>query len=303
MLHAMSFPAPPAPVFPPDQASTTEGHLRYEDVTQDGRLIPIALPPTLSGLWRGVLVRHPGARAATSSGVIPMLTRLTIATHEQPIRVDRPIEARAGFELARDEDAAGTITRLFMNTWCDVHGAAGQIVPRGPAGPLALAGQVFAEHTFTRPFGPPENRRVTRLAVAGYPEIPEARYAAPAPTTAGELPADARWFEDGAADPVEVVFTLDQTDSNQHVNSLVYIRLFLDAMQRKLATAGHAPAIRSRAVDIAYRKPCFVGDRVRAHVRLFEHPGLPGAIGAAGFIASPGEDARPRCYVRAIAGP
>jgi hypothetical protein len=289
------FPAPPAPAaFLPDQAATIEGYLRYEDVTQDGRLIPIAIPPALAGLWRGVLVKHPGARAAAATGIIPILTRLTLATHEQPIRVDRPIETRAGFELARDEDPSGAVSRLFMNIWCEVRGLAGQIVPRSPAGPLSLAGQLFAEHTFTRPFAPPDQRRVTRFEGEGYPTIPEVRYSAPAANTAGEAPEGAHWLDELAADPSEVVFTLDQTDSNQHVNSLVYIRIFLDAVARRLAGSNRLLNIRSRAVDIAFRKPSFVGDRVRAHVRLFDQSGT---LGAAGFIA--GDDGKPRCYVRA----
>ena len=300
MLHAMSFPAPPAPVFPPDQATTTEEYLRYDDITQDGRLMPIAIPPALGGLWRGVLVKHPGARAAAATGVIPILTRLTIAAHDQRIRVDRPIETRGGFELAHDEDAAGAASRLFMNIWCEVRGIAGRIVPREPAGPLSLAGQLFAEHTFTRPFAPPDQRRVTRLEVAGYPAIPEARHAAPAPTTAGEAPDGATWLDELTTDSTEVSFTLDHTDSNQHVNSLVYIRAFLDAVQRRLAATGRSLNVRSRAVDIAYRKPCFVGDRVRASLRLFDQAGV---LGAAGFIATPGDEAKPRCYVRVLVGP
>jgi hypothetical protein len=154
-------------------------------VTQDGRLIPIAIPPALAGLWRGVLVKHPGARAAAATGVIPILTRLTLATHEQPIRVDRPIETRAGFELARDEDPSGAVSRLFMNIWCEVHGAAGQIVPRSPVGPLSLAGQLFAEHTFTRPFAPPDQRRVTRFEGGATRRSPRC-VLRPAASTAGE---------------------------------------------------------------------------------------------------------------------
>jgi len=92
-------------------------------------------------------------------------------------------------------------------------------------------------------------------------------------------------------------FTLDQTDANQHVNSLVYIRSFLDAAQRRLAATGQPLKLRSRAVDIAYRKPCFAGDRVRAHLRLFD---LAGAVGAAGSFV--GDDGKPRCYVRVLFG-
>ena len=300
MLRGMSFPAPPVPAFPSDQAATTETFVRYEDVTQDGRLIPIAIPPALGGLWRDAVVKHPGARSSQAAGVIPILTRLTMTALDQPIRVDRKVESRAGFALAHDLDATTReVSRLFMLVWCDLHGAAGRIVPREPAGPLTLAGRLFAEHTFTRPFAPPDQRRITRLDFSGYPEVPEAAYPAPSPRTAAEAPEGARWLDELAVDSAEVVFTLDQTDSNQHVNSLVYVRNFLEAAQRRFAHTDQALRIRSRAVDIAYRKPCFAGDRVRAHLRTFAQP--DGTVGAAGFIAS--EDSKPRCYVRAIFGP
>jgi acyl-CoA thioesterase FadM len=299
-MLAPMFPAPPRPELPANQHAATEGWLRYEDITQDGRLIPIAIPPALSSFWRAVLVKHPGANAAGQSGILPILTRLTIQAHDQPIRVDRAIESNAGFELAHDRDASGEVSRLFMLVWCDVSGQAGRIVPRTPAGPITLAGQVFAEHVFTRPFGPPDQRRITRLQVPGYPELPEMRYPAPAPSTAGEAPDGALWFDDLAPDTTDVVFTLDQTDSNQHVNSLVYIRIFLDAVNRRLAHLGRPLNVRSRAVDIAYRKPCFAGDRVRCHVRLFDRGGT---LGAAGFVAVPGEEQKPRCYVRVTVGP
>ncbi|MBX3155369.1 MAG: hypothetical protein KF773_05185 [Deltaproteobacteria bacterium] len=288
------FPAPPAPKFADDQHAITRDRLRYEDVAQDGRLMPIAMPPAMSGLWHAVLHRHPGHRAALAQGVLPILTRLTIATAEQAIRIDQPIESRAGFELAH---AASGEARLFMNVWAEVHGASGRIGQREP-GPLALAGRLFAEHTFTRPFAPPGQRRVERLDVPGYPPVPEASYELSAPATAAAAPDGATWLDELSEDPLDVVFTLDQTDSNQHVNSLVYVRVFLEAAQRRIA-ATRAWQIRSRAVDIAYRKPCFAGERARIWLRLFAWNDL---VGAAGFFAAPGERDRPRCFVRVLFG-
>ena len=87
----------------------------------------------------------------------------------------------------------------------------------------------------------------------------------------------------------------------QHVNSLVYVRYFLDAVGRRLAAGDHPPKLRSRAFDIAYRKPSFAGDRVRVSLRMFELPGAGATRGAAGLIA--GDDGKPRCYVRATVGP
>jgi len=290
----MQFPHPPMPSFAADQAADFQSFMRYEDVAQDGRMMPIALPPAMSGLWQAVIARSPGSRNSIAKGVIPILTRLTLTTRDQPIRVDRPIQVHAGYQLAHAR-TGDEVTRIFMNVWCEVAGLAGRIGPRQPDGELATAGIVFAEHTFTRPLAPPDQRRVTRLDAEGYPDIPPTIYDAPAPDTAQQAPAGATWTTELGPDPSETVFTLDQTDSNQHVNSLVYIRVFLEAAPRRVAAAGLPLAIRSRAVDIAYRKPCFAGDKVRAHVRLFDLDGEPGA---AGFIA--GDDGKPRCFVRVL---
>ena len=307
MLPAMLFLAPPAPAFPPDHAVTTERQPRYEDCTQDGRLTTLAVPPALATMWRTRDANHPGARQARAAGLISLLTRLTVTSIDQPIRVHRAVEASVGFELAHDRDASGEVSRLFMNNWAQVRGIAGRSGgPRSstppPASGLVLAGHAFAEHTFTRPFAPAGQRRVTSLVgIAGFPEIPEARYPAPPATSAADAPEGATWLDELLPDVVDTVFTLDHTDANQHVNSLAYVRLFLEAVQRRLAAGSHPARLRSKAFDIAYRKPCFVGERIRVHLRMFAHGDH---IGGAGFIAAVGEDeARPRCYVRAAFGP
>jgi hypothetical protein len=301
----MLFPAPSAPAFPPDRSTSSERFPRYEDCTQDGRLITTAIPPALAVLWQTTMAHHPGVRSATAAGVISLLTRLTVSSLDQPIRVHRPIEAAVGFELAHDRDAAGAVSRLFTNVWADVRGIGGRSggprTERPPGRGLVLAGQAFAEHTFTRPFAPPDQRRVTSLAgLAGHPELPDVHYRQPAPATAASAPDGATWIDELAADVVDTRFTLDHTDANQHVNSLVYVRLFLDAIQRRLAAGDHPPKLRSKAFDIAYRKPSFAGERVRAHIRMFSQGDH---VGGAGFIAAAGEEAKPRCYVRALFGP
>ena len=66
---------------------------------------------------------------------------------------------------------------------------------------------------------------------------------------------------------------------------------------RRLAGMGLPLKVRTRAIDIAYRKPSFVGDRARCHLRMFDHQG---ALGAAGFVAS--DDGKPRSYIRILLG-
>ncbi len=266
--------------------------LRYEDATMDGHMIPIAAPAALAPIWREVLRDHPGARNALQRGIMPILTRLTIHTSGLSIRVDHPVETHNGFLLAHDR-LGDEVTRLFMNIWCSIDGIEGRIGPTLPGSERVPAATIFAEHTFTRPFAPPGQRRVLRLGVDGYPDIPELRYVQPAPSSAADAPRGATWVDETLPDTAEYVFTLDQTDGNQHVNSLVYIRLFGEAVNRRLASSGRALRARMHAVDIGFRKPCFAGDRVRAHVRLFQRGS---ELGAAGTII--GGDGKPRCYVR-----
>lgn len=292
-MFAVQFPIPGFPELPPEQVFSERTYLRYEDIAQDGRLIPIAIPPCMNGLWQQTLGAHPGHLASLAQGVLPILTRITLESIDAKIRVDRAIDVRAGFWLAHH--GAGDAARIFMNLCVEVRGAAGRAGGRTD-GPLTLAGRMFAEHTFTRPFAPAGQRRVTQLAVPGWPPIPDAVHAPAPPETAGDAPPGAQWLEELAPDSADVAFTLDQTDSNQHVNSLVYIRVFLDALQRRLAARGRPLDVLSRSVDIAYRRPCFAGDRVRAHLRLFE---LDGELGAAGYIAKLDEPAKPCCYIRA----
>ncbi len=288
------FDAPAAPEFPAGTSATTSQHFRYEDVTMDGRLIPIAVPAGLAGLWREVLVNHAGHKNSIRSGVIPILTRLTIHTTDQQVRVDRPFETHNGFALAHDRNADGAVTRIFMNIWCQLRGISGRL-GRESTGDLSVAGTVFAEHTYTRPLAPPDKRRVTSLGgIEGLPDVPDAHYAAPVASTAGDAPPGAQWLDELMPDTTDYVFTLDQTDSNQHVNSLVYVRLFLEAVNRRLADRGEPLRVRAKAVDIAYRKPCFAGDRVRAHVRLFR---VGDHLGAAGFVTG-SDDGKQRCYMR-----
>jgi hypothetical protein len=287
------FPAPPTPEFPPAQFATSTAHFRYEDITQDGRLNPVAIPPVLSEVWRSVMVYHPGARNALQLGVIPILTRMTLTSFDTQVRADLPYEMRGGFQLAHDLHD-GEVSRLYMNVWAEIRGVSGRLGRVLTAGEHVTAGTIFAEQIFTRPLAPPDQRKVTRFAVEGYPDVPETRYPAPAPTTAQEPPDGAAWTTDLQPDTSDYVFTLDQTDSNQHVNSIAYVRLFIEAVNRRLAAEGLPLKQRSRAVDIAYRKPCFAGDRVRAHTRLF-------GGGAAGQVV--GEDGKPRCFVRVLLGP
>jgi len=95
------------------------------------------------------------------------------------------------------------------------------------------------------------------------------------------------------------------TDSNMHINSLVYLRMFEEAALRRFRALGQGSALLGRSLDIAYRKPCFAGQTMRVVQQAFEHEGR---LGIAAVLVDDAEAqneealarARPHAYVRIL---
>jgi hypothetical protein len=167
--------------------------------------------------------------------------------------------------------------------------------PPGPDAPRALAGRAFAEHVITRPFAPPAERKVTRLDAPGI-ELHE-----------GEQhehtfePAESLLSGSGSGSPSpphledagEILFGMMHTDSNQHVNSLVYPRVFEEALVRRVAD----PTLLARAVELRWRKPFFAGDRARLRMAMLDDRTAVGT-----FTPASSADGKPSCVVRMTLG-
>ena len=287
------FAPPPMPAFPSAQTSCAQALLRYEDAAQDGRILALGVIPAIGwAVWKPLLSDEGAQTAATKQGLIPILSRLVVTATEHAFRIDHPVTARGGYQLARD--TRPETAKLYLNMWAELSGRAGRLFPPTPAGDEVVVGRVFAEHTWTRPFAPPDQRRVTELNLPGYTDVPIADYPSQSPHSAGQAPADAAVTAEALDDALPSVLGLDHTDQNQHVNSLVYPRLFIDAALRRRVGAGLSPRVLVRSLEIAFRKPSFAGDQVVVNVGLFS---LGGRDGAFGSIRGVGESA-PRCLVR-----
>jgi hypothetical protein len=268
--------------------------LRFEDVTQDGRLVleslPTALGPTL---WRNLLDKDPGLRACFANGVFPIISRLVLEGTPGPFSANGRIEAEGTFRLSRAADG-----RFMLDTWADLYAPLGRThVPPDPAAPRTLAGRVLGEHVFTRPFAPPGERRVTAFDFPGAPAVTETRPAAPSFESVASLPEGATPLEAAPhADPTPLVFGLVHTDGNMHVNSLAYLRVFEEAALRRFVELGRGALYLGRRMDIAYRKPCFAGQTMRVVQQAFETDGSLGIASVLVDAAAP--DARPHVYAR-----
>jgi hypothetical protein len=265
---------------PPAPAPTTAElvTLRFEDVTQDGRLVLEALPQGLQPIWR-FLARSPPYRVFREQGIAAILTRLVLEGTAGPFSASAPVTAEATFRIVASENGA-----IHLDMWSTLSARVGPTYdplvtdPVPPA--IAAAGRVFAEHTFTRPFAPPGRRRITAFDFEGAPEVQDRRPALAAPSTLVELPANSRPLDSSLkVDPVPVTFGIVHTDSNMHANSLAYLRIFEEAALRRLVALGRGSKFLGRVLEIAYRKPCFAGQQVRIALQAFERNGRLGAVG------------------------
>lgn len=281
-MRAMIVP-PPEPGAP---RASGPVHMRYEDVCQDGRVALNGLPHAIGEIvWRQLLKDHPLSTGLREHGVVPMLTRLCLVGSAETVSVRRPLEGQGSFELAHTTDSDGAVNRVLLLIWLSLHGvrARSHGPPPPGAGEPVTVGRVFAEHVFTRPFGPPELRKVSRMPDAfGFPDgVPPARVAWRSAEELGQLPDGVVALDpEPILDPAGAVFGLSHTDTNQHVNSLVYPRLFEEAALRRFAALGCGSRLLARSAEIAFRKPFFAGDRARIAVRAYRRGDKLGAVGS-----------------------
>lgn len=292
-------PTPPAVA--DDQLGRGRLALRYEDVVQDGRVQLRAMTHAIgAALWRDTLSRHPMACAFGEGGILPILNRIAVEGGGGPVSVRTVVECEGRFELTRALDERGEV-RLRLDMWAQLVGARARTYgpPPADAGAPVLLGRVYAEHVLTRPFGPPAERKVSALP-AGAPALAMRDVVWTPPHALSALPADASAIDEvWIADAAPIVFGLGHTDSNQHVNSLVYPQLVEEAALRRFAELGLPVDGYASFVDLAFRKPCFVADRARVLVRAFRagsELGVLAAVVPADHVGDPGE--RAFCYAR-----
>ena len=262
------------PEVPPSRGLSQDGgkaslRPRYEDIAQDGRLQLAALMPGLgAAVWRALLSQIPAIETFRAQGIAPILRRLVLVGEERPVSVNVPIEYTGAFRFAREKGGE----RLFANMWLEARAPiAHTLAPDPPPdAPSELVGRVFAEHVLTRPFAAPAERRVTRLDAPGVPAVPEDEHVLE--STEALLESAGAPLEEAG----DFVFGMLHTDSNQHVNSLVYPRVFEERVARRLVHDALIPSperLLARAIELRWRRPFFAGERATLAMHLGKEPG------------------------------
>lgn len=248
------------PPLPPARGYETTGSAelfpRYEDVTQDGRFLLTAFMPGLgAAVWRS-LVKHTATLSAfAAQGILPILRRLVAVGEDGPFSVHTPLASKGTWRLAREDGG----DRIFLDMWLEAHTSKGTTLGPPPPkdAPRVLAGRVYGEHVITKPFAPKTERKVTKIDAPGLPPLPEDVHPF--------LESDALLAGHTLDDAGQIAFGMMHTDSNQHVNSLVYPRRFEEAV---IAHVAPPPAFVARAFEVRWRKPFFAGERARIGVAV-----------------------------------
>jgi hypothetical protein len=273
---------PDFPTVPPEQRTQGALFMRYEDISQDGALKVGAMPAAIGLVCMGKLwFRTSTSSQLRAKGVVPILTRISMVTTGGPLSVRNKVEADGVYELGHARDDSGQVSRILINGHAELYAPAARTHPPQPAnaGERMHVGSVFAEHVFTRPFGPAKDRKVLALPTSEGALVPKQRLPFSSPLSTLTMSPTA-WLEPALTlDPVPVTFGITHTDSNQHVNSLVYPQLFEEAALRRMYDLGHpTKTLLVDQLDVSFRKPCFAGERMYLWLRAFQDGGKLGAL-------------------------
>ena len=299
---------PDFPEVPPEQRTEGAVFMRYEDVAQDGSLKVGGMPAAIGLVCMGKLwFKTQASRDSSPIGIVPILTRIGMQTTGGPLSVRKKVEVDGAIQLGHTRDAGGEVNRLLVNAHAELYAPIGRTHPPQPAnaGERIHVGRAFAEHVFTRPFAPAGERKVHALPSAEGAFVPERALPFREAIRTLALPPEATFLEPALAlDPTQLSFGLSHTDSNQHVNSLVYPQLFEDAALRRLMDLGHdTTALLVEVIDVAFRKPCFAGQRMYVWLRAFSQRGKLGAVAYLGPEGCAPERAHTVCALRFRHGP
>jgi hypothetical protein len=291
------FTFPPGPEDDASIAGRETSPVRYEDVSQDGRL-------RVEGIWwpTGRLLWNQGAlgarlfRLGRAHGIRSVLTRVVLEATEHHLAPRVPVEHSLRYRFEAAEGVRGGDRRIFFNTWLtttapQADSAGGFGVGAGTPGIIARA---YGQRVFARLERPPGERGVTELPGPDFDPVPSHQGEWVEAETLLAIPDGAEPLEPAPRlDPARVVFGLSHTDSNQHVNFLSYPRFFEQAALGRLVDLGLGAMVMARRVELGYRRPCFAGDTHRVVLQAFREGD---AIGVAVAMVDPtdGAEVRPR---------
>jgi hypothetical protein len=255
------FDFPPPPELPENDAGEETTALRYDDVTQDGRM---RLEASWRPMGRQLWTRPEPSRVLgkLGEGVSTVLARVVMESTEVRVVPRAPMRTRVRFRFEHTANSEGAPNRILFNTWTES-------VVTGDDDTERLVGRSYGQRVFTRLNPATGDRAITRLDGFGSGFPPHRADWDPVLSIL-EAPAGAELLDPTPRlDSGRVVFGLSHTDGNQHVNFLAYPKFVEQAALGRFVDLGIGSALMARRVELGYRRPAFAGDVLRIAVQAF----------------------------------
>jgi hypothetical protein len=250
--------------------ATVQAASHFEDLTERcavklTSLLRITGPPHYN-LWQEQ-VGGPHFRERTGQ-FIPIYA-MDLEVTDEPVETRQAFDVDVTIRLGCERGADGRVQRLLSE------GETAVWAHRASGGERVCVGRTRKQSVFTRPDPDPAQRRVTELHP--YMQFSGLPTRAMHLITADELLAPPEGYEAADAglhrDADPHVWSYQQTDPNQHIHAMEYVRALEHFATDHLARLGRAPRhfFFDRA-RVLFRRPCFTGDFYRRCGRLYLSP-------------------------------
>ncbi len=239
-----------------------KGVVEWHLLNMAGEMVTIRLADTIGPGLRQVLRPHWSYAPNHGDGVAPIPHMMSLAARSGPIALGAPMQQHYRIRLVTTRRAGGALRRAHLVMQCTL------VAPGRAAGTTLGSSEIWM--ALTRPYAAAGEHRIT--------EVPEGlRFLAEHPLRAADLghrPIDSFRCTAGAGeelfrDTLPLVYHMDRSDSNLHINMHVYPQQALDYLALSYHRAGgDAGRLRFRAATAYFRRPFRPGDVAEVEVDL-----------------------------------
>jgi hypothetical protein len=242
--------------------AVTESIVAWHMLNMAGELITIRLADTIGPGLRQVLRPYWTYDPGSGDGIAPIPHLMHLETRGRKVALGTPLHQEYRFRLVSARDGDGVLIRAHLVMNCTLFARASRAT-----GSLGKAEIWMA---LTRPFAPPGARKLTAVpaALAFLTEHGLTEH------ELGSRPIDsfrcqAEASETVIHDTLPLVYHMDRSDSNRHINMHVYPQQALDHLALAFhRSGGDVGQLRFRRVTVYFRRPFLPGDVAEVELDL-----------------------------------
>lgn len=239
-----------------------EGVVEWHLLNMAGELITIRLADTIGPGLRRVLRPHWNYDPNRGDGVAPIPHMMSLAARHGRIALGTPLQQQYRIRLVTTRPAGGALRRAHLVMHCTL------AVPRRTSDTTLGSSEIWM--ALTRPYAAPGEHRITEVP-AGLGFLAEHPLR---DTDLGHRPIEsfrctASEGEELFRDTLPLVYHMDRSDSNLHINMHVYPQQALDYLALSYHRAGgDAGRLRFRTAAAYFRRPFLPGDVAEVEIDL-----------------------------------